>query len=97
MKFSIILSSELLESGQGRQEFAKKIKVSRTTLHKYLCGDTVPTFDKACDILKICNRNVIIAKEYSYKEWFGRMCEECDERRAIPNNSRCNQCLISMT
>ncbi|MHA1480759.1 MAG: helix-turn-helix domain-containing protein [Candidatus Thorarchaeota archaeon] len=94
MEFKKILQNEFLESKLGRQDFAKKIGVSRKTLNKYLAGDSSPTFERAQEILKNIQRQIIIVRIYDYNEWFGDVCEECKDKKALPNNTRCKSCLV---
>lgn len=96
MRFCEILRDEFVSSKLGRGEFAEKIGVSRVTLNSYLAGDTEPVFSAACEILKQCNRNVIIAKHYDYDEYFPRKeCEECEERLAMPESNKCQVCILA--
>jgi len=97
MKFSTILRDELLASPLGREKFAEHIGVSRSTLNKYLAGDTEPTFSAACEILRKCDRNVIIAKHYSYEEYFPRAeCDKCHSTPAKVGLNYCESCIEEM-
>ena len=63
-RFAKIIGKELEASGQSKTAFASRLGISRQVLDRYLEGKTSPPYDKAVEMLKKVNRNVLIIAKY---------------------------------